>query len=86
MIILILFKEIFSDTYYLDNNFNLTIEKGDSITFLVPDNYGYTNILVYCSLEDTMEISYSYSTVIKTKLYIIHTIKNLMKKELTKFY
>lgn len=75
LIILILFKEIFSDTYYLDNNFNLTIEKGDSMIFLVPDNYRFTNILVYCSLEDTMEISYGSSTVIKTKLYIINAIK-----------
>ena len=75
LIILFLFKAIYSDTYYLNKNFNLTIEKGDSMTFLVPDNYRYTNILVYCSLEDTMEISYGSSTVIKTRMYIIHTIK-----------
>lgn len=71
LIILILLKEIYSDSYYLNKNYNLTIEKGESITFLVPEDYRYTNILVYCSLDDTMEISYYTSSVIKTKMYII---------------
>ena len=64
-------KEIFSDSYYLNKNYNLTIEKGESITFLVPEDYRNTNILVYCSLDDTMEISYYTSRVMKTKMHII---------------
>ena len=71
LIILILLKEIYSDSYYLNKNYNLTIEKGESITFLVPEDYRYTNILVYCSLDDTMEISYYTNSVMKTKMYII---------------
>ena len=74
LIFIISFLEIYSNTYYLNKNFNLTIEKGDSMTFLVPDSYRYTNILVYCSLEDTMEISHG-STVIKTRMYVINTVK-----------
>ena len=51
------------------------MEKGDSLTFIVPDNYRFTNILVYCSLEDTMEITNGGSTVIRTRMYIINTVK-----------
>ena len=75
IIFLILFLEINSQTYYLDRNYNLQMEKGDSLTFIVPDNYRFTNILVYCSLEDTMEITNGGSTVIRTRMYIINTVK-----------
>ena len=77
LIILILLKEIYSDSdpIYLNKNLNLEIEKGETITFLVPDSYRTYNILVYCSLEDTMEISHFTSDVKKTRLYIIPTTK-----------
>ena len=74
LIFIISFLEIYLNTYYLNKNF-ITIEKGDSMTFLVPDSYRYMNILVYCSLEDTMEISSGGSTVIKTRMYVINTVK-----------
>ena len=75
LIFLILFLEIYSNTYYLNQNYNFEVAKGESLTFLVPDSYRTTNILVYCSLEDTMEISYGGSTVIKTRMYIINNVK-----------
>jgi hypothetical protein len=77
LIILILLKEIYSDSdpKYLNLNLNLTIEKGETMTFLVPESYRTKNILVYCSLEDTMEVSYFTSDVKKTRLYIIPTTK-----------
>ena len=77
LIILILLKEIYSDSdpKYLNLNLNLTIEKGETMMFLVPESYRTKNILVYCSLEDTMEVSYFTSDVKKTRLYIIPTTK-----------
>ena len=77
LIILILLKEIYSDSdpIYLNKNLNLTIEKGETMNFLIPNNYRIYNILVYCSLEDTMEISFFTSSVKKTRLYIIPTTK-----------
>ena len=77
LIILILLKEIYSDSdpIYLNKNLNLTIERGETMTFLITDNYRIHNILVYCSLEDTMEISFFTSSIKKTRLYIIPTTK-----------
>jgi len=77
LIILILLKEIYSDsdTKYLNKNLNIIIEKGETKTFLIPESYRTQNILVYCSLEDTMEISYFTSSFVKTRLYIIPSTK-----------
>ena len=77
LIIIILLKEIYSDSdpKYLNLNLNLTIEKGETMTFLVPESYRTKNILVYCSLEDTMEVSYFTSDIKKTRLYIIPSTK-----------
>ena len=75
IIYLTLFIGIFSQSYYLDKSYNFLIEKGTSWTFIVPDNYRYTNILLYCSIEDAMEISNGGSTIIKTRMYILNTAK-----------
>ena len=87
LIILILLKEIYSDSdpKYLNLNLNLTIEKGETMTFLVPESYRTKNILVYCSLEDTMEVSY-FTSDVKKQDFILYLQQNLKKKEHTKFY
>ena len=71
-IFILLFLQLKAEEYYLDKNHKFEIQKGDSYSLVIPQNYIYTNILLYCSLENAMEIIYdAISTPITTQMYVI---------------
>ena len=71
-IFILLFLQLKSEEYYLDKNYKFEIQKGDSYSLVILQNYIYTNILLYCSLENAMEIIYdAISTPITTQMYVI---------------